>query len=73
MHGIRFHLMTHTEKLCSVQETRELTAKEHHLMNIPKSESKKKTKQSKKRQDKICCKCMKEDVCVCDTMHKLCE
>lgn len=41
MHGIRFHLMTHTEKLCSVQETRELTAKEHHLMNIPKSESKK--------------------------------
>lgn len=41
MHGIRFHLMTHTEKLCSVKETRELTAKEHHLMNIPKSESKK--------------------------------
>lgn len=45
MHGIRFHLMTHTEKLCSSEtrekETRELTAKEHHLMNIPKSESKK--------------------------------
>lgn len=70
MHGIRFHLMIHTEKLCSVKETRELTAKEHHLMNIPKSEKKYETIKEATRQNLLQ---VYERGCVCDTMHKLCE
>lgn len=64
MHGIRFHLMTHTEKLCSVQETPRVNCERTSFNEYTKKREQKNTKQSKKRQDKICCKCMKEDVCV---------